>query len=146
MIRAYQDIDLDDVVSIWYEASKIAHSFIPEATLTAQKEVVVNTYIPMAKIWVAEEDGAIVGFIALLDNLIGGLFVSPKSQGKGYGTQLIAYTKSIIKDSLLVEVFKENYKAQQFYKKCGFILTGERLDENTNFILLAMSLNIKGNF
>ncbi|MBW4565387.1 MAG: GNAT family N-acetyltransferase [Mojavia pulchra JT2-VF2] len=145
MIRAYQDTDLDDVVNVWYEASKIAHSFISEATLTSQKEVVVNTYIPMAEMWVAEEDGCIVAFIALLDNLVGGLFVSSEKQGKGYGTQLIEYAKSTIKGSLLVEVYKENYKAQQFYKKCGFILAGERLDENTNFILLAMSLNINSN-
>ncbi|WP_414546095.1 GNAT family N-acetyltransferase [Nostoc sp. CCY0012] len=78
----------------------------------------------------------------MLDNLVGGLFISPKSQGKGYGTQLIEYAKSTIKGRFLVEVYQKNYQAQQFYKKCGFILTGERLDENTNFLLLTMSLDI----
>ncbi|BAZ36644.1 GCN5-related N-acetyltransferase (plasmid) [Calothrix sp. NIES-4101] len=146
MIRAYQDTDLDDVINIWYEAAKIAHSFISEASLAAQKEVIFNTYIPIAKIWVAEENKHTVGFIALLNNLIGGLFVSPKSQGKGYGTQLIEYAKSTIKDTLLVEVYQENYKAQKFYQKCGFIWTGERLDENTNFLLLRLTWNKNDNF
>ena len=142
MIRAYQDTDLDDVVSIWYEASKIAHSFISEENLIVQRDAVINTYIPRAKMWVADKDGYIVGFIALLDNLIGGLFVSPKSQSKGYGTQLIEYAKSIIKETLLVEVYQENHQAQHFYKKCGFILIDKRLDKSTNFLLLTMSLNI----
>lgn len=74
--------------------------------------------------------------------MVGGLFVSPKSQGKGYGTQLIEYTRSI-KGSLLVEVYKENLKGRKFYEKCGFVLIGERLDENTGFPLLTMSLDAR---
>jgi putative acetyltransferase len=97
----------------------------------------------MAKTWVAEEDGTVVGFISLLENMVGGLFVSPKSQGKGYGTQLIEYTRSI-KGSLLVEVYKENFKARKFYEKCGFVLMGERLDETTGFPLLTMTLDATG--
>jgi len=140
MIRAYQDTDLDEVVMIWYEASKIAHHFISEETLAVHKDLVINTYIPMAETWVTEEDGTVVGFISLLENMVGGLFVSPKSQGKGYGTQLIKYVRSI-KGSLLVEVYKENLKGRKFYEKCGFVLIGERLDENTGFPLLTMSLD-----
>ncbi len=94
----------------------------------------------MAKTWVVEEDGTLVAFISLLENMVGGLFVSPKSQGKGYGTQLIEYANSI-KGSLLVEVYKENLKAHKFYEKCGFVFIGERLDENTGFPLLTMSLD-----
>jgi putative acetyltransferase len=140
MIRTYRDTDLDDVVTIWYEASKIAHSFISEETLAVHKDAVIHTYIPMAKTWVAEEYGTIVGFISLLENMVGGLFVSPKSQGKGYGTQLIEYARTI-RGNLLVEVYKENLKARKFYEKCGFVLIGERLDENTGFPLLTMSLD-----
>lgn len=49
MIRAYRDTDLDEVVMIWYEASRIAHHFISEATLAVHKDLVINTYLPMAK-------------------------------------------------------------------------------------------------
>jgi putative acetyltransferase len=143
MIRDYRDTDLDEVVMIWYEASKIAHHFISEETLAVHKELVINTYIPMAKTWVAEEDGSVVGFISLLENLVGGLFVSPRNQGKGYGTQLIEYARSI-KGSLLVEVYKENFNARKFYEKCGFVLMGERLDETTGFPLLTMTLDATG--
>jgi putative acetyltransferase len=140
MIRPYKDTDLDDVTSIWYETSRIAHSFIPEEALAVQKEIIINTYIPRAKIWVIEENEFIVGFISLLDNLIGGLFISSGNQGKGFGTQLIEHTKSMVKNTIFVDVYQHNYKAQRFYKKCGFILIDQHLDENTNLILSTMML------
>ena len=111
-----------------------------DTDLVVHKDLLINTYILIAKTWVAEEDGTVVGFISLLENLVGGLFVSPKSQGKGYGTQLIEYARSI-KGSLLVEVYKENFNARKFYEKCGFVLMRARLDENTGFPLLTMSLD-----
>ena len=140
MIRAYRDHDLANVVNIWYEASKIAHSFISAETLTIQKDVIINIYIPKAKIWVIQDNEEIVGFIALLDNLIGGLFISPIHQHKGYGTRLIEYAKSL-ESNLLVEVFQANHQAQNFYKKCGFVVIGKRLEETTGFPLFTMSLN-----
>lgn len=140
MIRAYQDSDLAPVVNIWYEASKIAHTFISAEILNIQKDAIINIYIPKAKIWVIQENENIVGFIALLNNMIGGLFISPTHQRKGYGTRLIEYAKSL-ESNLLVEVFQENHKAQDFYKKCGFIVIGKRLEQTTGFPLFTMNLN-----
>lgn len=140
MIRSYRPTDLDKVVNIWYEASKIAHSFISEEALASQKKLVINTYLPVAETWVSEEDGELVGFISLLENMVGGLFVSPLYQGTGTGTKLIEHARSL-RGSLSVEVFKENIKARKFYEKCGFILMGERLEENTGFPLLVMRLD-----
>jgi putative acetyltransferase len=140
MIRAYQDNDLADVVNIWYAASKIAHSFISPEILTQQKEAIINIYIPKANIWLIQEQEQTVGFIALLENLIGGLFISPNHQHKGYGTRLIEYAKSL-ESNLLVEVFQANHQAQNFYKKCGFVIIGETLEATTSLPLFTMSLN-----
>lgn len=139
MIRPYQDHDLASVINIWYEAAKIAHSFISLQTLTIQKDEIINIYIPKAQIWVIQENKDVIGFIALLNNMIGGLFISPIYQSQGYGTQLIKYAKSL-HSNLLVEVYQENYQAQKFYQKCGFILIGQRLESTTNLPLLTMKL------
>ena len=81
-------------------------------------------YIPNSDTWVYEKDAEIVGFISMIGNEIGGLFVIPSKLGKGIGTQLINFVGENHKD-LEVEVFEKNKIGRAFYKKHGFHLIKE---------------------
>ncbi len=78
-----------------------------------------NLYIPNSETWVYEINNSIVGFISMMDNEIGGLFVLPNSHSKGIGTKLVDFIKKYYSE-LEVEVFKKNSVGRAFYDKYGF--------------------------
>jgi ribosomal protein S18 acetylase RimI-like enzyme len=83
---------------------------------------------------VAEENGSIVGFIALRSEIwnrrtaIWHLYVESHQRGKGIGKQLIAaseaYARSTGSRCLWLETSNVNYPAIQFYQQVGFTLCG----------------------
>lgn len=119
IIRAYRAADIEDLSAIWFEASKAAHAFVGEARLREQRVLIETVYLPKAETWVATRDGAPAGFISLLDNFIGGLFVSPRHQGVGIGRLLISHALQL-KGQLHLEVYTANAQAYSFYENLGF--------------------------
>ncbi len=88
--------------------------------------------LPIAENWVVEADGALVAFMSVIGDLIGGLFTHPDQQGTGYGSALIEHARGRY-DPVLVEVFEANGKAIGFYRSCGFVDHDRRLDEESGF-------------
>jgi GNAT superfamily N-acetyltransferase len=139
------DTDLDRCLEIWREASEVAHPFLDAASLVADSVVIRQTYMPAAEITVAERDGEVIGFIALLGDLIGGLFVHPSGHRHGAGRALIADALAR-KRHLEVEVYEANAGARAFYTACGFFETGRREtdDHGRELSLIRMALNAGG--
>ncbi|WP_320410500.1 GNAT family N-acetyltransferase [Ensifer sp. LC499] len=104
---------------LWFEASITAHAFVGETRLSEQRVLIETVYLPKAETWVAVRDGAPAGFISLLDDFIGGLFVSPKHQGAGIGRLLISHALRQ-KGQLRLEVYTANTQAYAFYENLGF--------------------------
>lgn len=119
-IRACRPADLQPLFDIWLSASRVGHPFLNEADLASQGQLVRDIYLPKAENWVAECDGQPVGFIGLLDNFIGGLFVTPAAHGLGLGSRLIEHAASI-KGDLDVEIYADNPMAPGFYGRNGFV-------------------------
>jgi putative acetyltransferase len=139
-IREYNNKDKDRILEIWYKASKQAHYFLSENLLQFQKKEIEYKYLAIATTWVAEESGIICGFISLLDNYIGGLFIDTQYQGRGIGKSLI--DKAIDeKDFLTVGVYAKNKNARKFYQKTGFSFVGEELQKDTGEVVINMILN-----
>lgn len=90
-----------------------------------------HVYLPMSEVYLAEHNQQICGFIALLDNQIAAIFVSPQHQEKGIGTRLIQYAQAI-RTELKLNVYQENPKSVQFYKSLGFEILEESIDLETN--------------
>lgn len=118
-IRAYEAADLEKLSALWFEASLIAHAFIGEACLREQRVLVETVYLPGAETWVAVRGGEPAGFISLMEDFIGGLFVSPHHQGAGIGRRLVRYAVQL-KGPLRLEVYTANTQAFAFYKALGF--------------------------
>jgi len=136
-IRKYQAEDVEKVLDVWYDASIQAHSFISKEFWAAQKKDLREKYLPQAESWVAIEEGEIVGFISLLGDYIGGLFIAPNYQGRGIGKKLVAKALETRK-TLEVGVYKKNVAATSFYKACGFEYVNEEFQPETGEIVLNM--------
>ena len=117
--------DLDRCMEIWREASDVADPFLDAATLDADEILIRQTYMPAAEVTVVETDGQVVGFIALLGYLIGGLFVHPLAHRHGAGRALVADALAR-RGRLEVEVYEANAGGRAFYAACGFVETGRR--------------------
>lgn len=139
MIRKYQDQDLDDLLAAWASASEIAHPFLTQEFLDLERENIPNLYLPNAETWVFEDEGRVVGFVALRGNEVGAIFVHPLQQRRGVGRQLMDKAREL-RGELVVEVFKANSIGRAFYAKHGFETIAEHVHEQTGFDLLRLRL------
>ena len=93
--------------------------------------------MPNSDTWVLEIDGKVEGFIALMGNEVGALFLQPEYHGKGAGKALMDKAQELHGD-LEVEVFKENLKGRNFYSRYGFEYLEEKFHEPTGQQLLRL--------
>lgn len=139
MIRKYRDQDLDDLLAAWSSASVVAHPFLTQEFLALERENIPNLYLPNTETWVFEDEGRVVGFVALLGNEVGAIFVHPSHQRRRVGQQLMDKAREI-RGELIVEVFKANSIGRAFYAKYGFEFVAEKVHEQTGFELLRLRL------
>ena len=128
MIRAYRASDLEEVLDAWYTASKVAHHFLDEDFLREERQRIATEYLPVSETWVYEKDDKVVGFISLLENEVGGLFVHADHHRQGIGGELMDFAVKH-KGTLILDVFEENAIGRSFYEKYGFVKLGEVMDE-----------------
>ncbi len=72
--------------------------------------------------WVAEENGAVVGFIGIEPGYLSHIYVDPAAQNRGVGTALLAHAKALLPDGMQLWVFQENAGARRLYEREGFRL------------------------
>lgn len=138
MIRNYKDTDVESVVSIWRAANELAHPFLTKEFLDEESHNVRNVYPAFAEIWVTEIDGRVVGFIALVETEIGGLFLDTAYHGQGLGRAMV--DKAVAeKGALTVEVFRDNTIARPFYEAYGFHYVDEYVHEASGQVTLRMT-------
>ena len=81
--------------------------------------------IANGQVWVAELDGNIAGFAALLDGELDGLFVEPELWRCGVGAALVETAAHEARRNGLALSVIANPAARGFYERCGFSLEGE---------------------
>ena len=130
LIRPYVESDLEGVLSAWENASKLAHPFLTAAFQAKERYNIPNVYLPNTDTWVAEVEGVVVGFIALMGNEVGAIFVEPRLHGAGVGKALMDKAREIHRD-LEVEVFEANSIGRRFYSGYGFEPLAEKHHQET---------------
>ena len=141
MIRNYRETDLEEMVRIWYDASVIAHYFMPASFWASHKSAMKEKYLPLAENYVFEQEGKVAGFISLVGEIVCALFVAPEVQGNGAGKALLEHAKTL-KGRLSLKVYRENRKAILFYEKSGLRAAGEEVDEHTGCVQILMEWEI----
>ena len=131
MIRKFKQSDLEEVSQLWLDSNIDSHDFIDSKywsdNLTSVKEMFLD-----AEIYVYDDLG-IKGFIGFMDSYLAGIFIESNSRSFGIGKKLLDFGKSI-KSTINLSVYKKNVGAYNFYRREGFVVTDETIDEATGEI------------
>ena len=129
MIRELQKTDIDKVATIWLDTNLKAHYFIPAGYWKGNFELVKEMLL-QAEVYVYEKDKEILGFVGMDDEYMEGIFISEKMQSQGIGKHLLNYVKDK-KHKIRLNVYQKNTRAISFYRREGFEIQCEGLDEAT---------------
>ncbi len=129
-IRAYRAEDTDVVVAVWAAASAVAHPFLDAGFVRREQDRVRNQYLRVAETWVFARDSRILGFIAMIGDEVGGIFVHPDAQRRGIGRALMDFVVER-RGEVFLDVFKSNSRGRTFYDRYGFATEYEHLHEET---------------
>lgn len=139
MIRKFKKNDINDIMKIWKNENIKAHKFISSKYWESNYEFVKEA-LPEAEIYVYIIKEKIVGFIGLSNNYIQGIFVDTNNQCSGIGTSLLNKVKEN-RYNLTLSVYKKNLNAINFYRKNGFVIKNESIDEDTDEVEYTMNWN-----
>ena len=137
MISEYKESDLEDLLDVWAKATLVAHPFMDEAFIKKEKKNIRDIYIPNTRTWVVRNVSGLDGFISMMGNEVGAIFVRPEKHGQGIGKALMDHVSQFHKE-LEVEVFKDNNIGRAFYDRYGFKFVHEYIHEETNRAVLRM--------
>ncbi len=138
MIRKHNKEDLEQLINVWHQSSLLAHPFLESSFQEKVKNDMKEIYLPDSDTWVYEEANKILGFISMIGNQIGGLFVLPNNHSNGIGTTLVNHINNY-HDHLEVEVFQKNIIGRSFYKKYGFKVISNFIHEPSNQKVMRLS-------
>jgi len=139
VIRRYDPGDRAALLAVWVDSAAVAHPFWTAARFEDERRDIVEQFLPVAETYVFERNGAVVGFISLLGNEVGGIFVAPQYHGQGIGTALMDWARDS-RDVLELDVFEANEIGRAFYAAYGFAVVEQRVDEATGLPVLRLRL------
>lgn len=130
---------LEKIMQIWLNANQDAHSFVPAAYFLEHYGQ-VRGLIFGADIYVFEENGEVLGFAGIEGSYLAGLFVKRAARGRGIGKALLQACIAENKKTHL-HVYAKNKGAVQFYQNNGFLIIGEKLNEDTKEVEYEMAFH-----
>ncbi len=127
-LRPYTAADEEAAIELW---RRTWAQHYPHINFTARvdwwRERWRKELVPVARIVLAEIDGALAGFVTVdpktlyLDQIV----VAPEHWGAGVARALLVEAKRISPGGLDLRVNKDNFRAIRFYEKHGFNYAGE---------------------
>jgi ribosomal protein S18 acetylase RimI-like enzyme len=121
-IRPARPGDADAVAEVFI-ASFDTLTFLPMLHTDEETiDFIANKVMPEQEVLVAEENGTIVGFVAMDGDSLEHLYVHPDSQGRGVGSALLERAKERMPRGFSLWVFQQNAQARRFYERHGLSL------------------------
>ena len=140
-LRTYRAEDEDAAIELWRATWQEAY---PQIDFTARvawwRERWRNELVPSAAIIVAEQAGALTGFVTIdasgyLDQLV----VGPEHWGSPLATALLDEAKQRSPRGIALLVNKDNARATRFYLRNGFAQAGEDVNPTSGRPVLKMA-------
>ncbi|KAA0073675.1 GNAT family N-acetyltransferase [Tardiphaga sp. P9-11] len=129
-LRPYRENDEDASITLWLETWRQAYPSINfDARVEWWRERWRTELVPVAQIVIAEQDGAMVGFVTIdrtgyLDQLV----VSPPQWGSDVARLLVDDAKRLSPTGVTLKVNADNARAIKFYVRNGFVKTGDEVN------------------
>jgi ribosomal protein S18 acetylase RimI-like enzyme len=119
MIRRARPEDAEEIGET-FVASLETLTFLPRLHTPDETRRFIREIVPRDhEIWVAEDNGRVVGLAAIGDDTLGHLYVHPDAQGRGLGSALLDKTKELRPDGFTLWTFPQNDRACSFYERRG---------------------------
>ena len=114
----------------WKESHRsfCSEEFVEKHTPAAQADFLRRETVMGKQLYMLIVDEA-VGVVSVDGNLIENLYVLPDEQRKKYGTQLLEFAIAQCHGTPILWILSNNERAYSFYKKRGFVETGNRIKE-----------------
>jgi putative acetyltransferase len=127
-LRPYIADDEDAAIELWRRTWQYHFPHIDFAARESWwRERWRQELVPVSHIVVAEQNGALTGFVTIdlktrsLDQIV----VAPEAWGDGTAAALLDETKRLSPQGIDLLVNKDNLRAIRFYEKHGFAYNGE---------------------
>jgi putative acetyltransferase len=139
-LRPYRAEDEDAAIALWQQTWQQAYPGIDfTARVTWWRERWRGELVPNAAIIVAEQAGALVGFVTIdptgyLDQLV----VAPDHWGSELANRLVDEAKLLSPDRITLLVNTDNIRAIRFYERNGFAHAGEDVNPTSGRPVLRM--------
>jgi ribosomal protein S18 acetylase RimI-like enzyme len=137
-IRPARVDEYDEVARVWME-SWVSTGLEEESQFLLAK---LRARVPQEiekgwSLFVADENGALAAMLALhLPKLyLDQLFVAPRYQGRSLGRKLLAFTRTLLPDEIVLRCVRENEKAWRWYEREGFVFEKQEAEPMTGFVM-----------
>ncbi|MEA2835497.1 MAG: putative acetyltransferase [Bradyrhizobium sp.] len=140
-LRPYAAADEDAAIELWRATWQHAYPSIDfAARINWWRERWRKELVPNANIVVAEQGGALIGFVTIdatgyLDQLV----VGPEHWGSELGTALVDEAKRLSPAGITLLVNTDNARAVKFYRRNGFVDAGGDVNPTSGKPVLKMA-------
>lgn len=118
MLRRATPGDVDEVAAL-FRRSFGALTFLPTLQTPEEDRRHFGRVVENAEVWVAEENGRLLGFAALAGDTLELFYVEPEAQGRGVGSAMLEHVKAQRPGGFTFWVFQQNERARGFYERRG---------------------------
>ena len=123
-LRPARADEADAIADLYTLVRRVNEPAIPPAVHTAEENRywAAEMLLPHHEVWVAVDQGRLVGFLALRrPDWIGHLYLHPDYTGHGLGARMIELAKHELAGSIQLWTFQSNAGARRFYARHGFV-------------------------
>lgn len=136
-IRPATADDMAAVADLWHEGWHSGHAgHVPQGLTDLRTLAAFHERTPpragettVAVTDVEDADGAVLGFVMVVDDEVEQVFVAPAWRGTGVAADLLAEAERQVAaaghDEAWLAVVEGNARARRFYEKCGWVDTGD---------------------
>lgn len=142
MIRNFKESDIHDIETVYEKSNNAVSLKVSPGFFKKDKKKFTSSTLRSCKSSVYEHEGKVVGIISSSADCIEGLFVLPEFWNRGIGTELLNYATTG-KDEVFLQVYADNKRALNFYRKNGFEITGNGVCQMTDLPYFEMRKMLK---
>jgi GNAT superfamily N-acetyltransferase len=125
MLRKLDLADMDAAALVRRTAFECALPWLAGLhTLQEDQRFFHERLFPTSELWGTFDDAGMIGIIAFRADWIDQLYVLPRAQRRGVGTQLLQIAQTRF-PRLQLWTFQRNAPARRFYQRRGFVLVEE---------------------